>query len=84
MTIQVRKDLTMRSLTPEDAREIFDVIDQNRGYLRRWLPWVDGTASPDTVRRSLNPGKLSVVQAATRYSESFRTTAISALSACMI
>lgn len=34
-------DLTLRLLKKEDAKELFNVIDRNRGYLRRYLVWVD-------------------------------------------
>ena len=47
--IQVRKDLCIRNLTEKDAIDVFETIDQNRTYLRKWLPWVDGTASHTTV-----------------------------------
>ena len=46
MEIYVREGLCMRSLTPENAAEVFGAADKNRAYLRRWLPWVDGTDSP--------------------------------------
>lgn len=49
MTLAVRENLLMRSLTPDDAPEVYKTIDGNRAYLRRWLPWVDGTDSPAVV-----------------------------------
>jgi len=36
----------MRSLTKDDALEVYAVVDSNREYLREWLPWVDTTDSP--------------------------------------
>jgi len=36
----------MRSLSAIDAPEAYAVVDGNRDYLRKWLPWVDGTDSP--------------------------------------
>ncbi len=30
-----------------DAFEIFQVVQQCRDYLREWLPWIDGTRSPE-------------------------------------
>jgi ribosomal-protein-serine acetyltransferase len=36
---------TLRSLSADDADALFSVIDENRAYLRRWLPWVDGSRS---------------------------------------
>jgi ribosomal-protein-serine acetyltransferase len=30
---------------PDEAEELFSVVDANRNYLREWLPWLDGTNS---------------------------------------
>ena len=52
MIIQVRDkkgreaSLELRTLVPGNADEVFDVIDKDREYLRKWLPWVDDTYSP--------------------------------------
>jgi ribosomal-protein-serine acetyltransferase len=35
--------LTLRQLRLDEAAAFFAVIDDNREYLRRWLPWVDTT-----------------------------------------
>ena len=43
MIIKVREKLELRTLVPRDAVEVFEVIDRNREYLRKWLPWVDNT-----------------------------------------
>ena len=36
-----------------DAEEIFAVVDEHRGDLREWLPWVDGTLSAEDTREFL-------------------------------
>jgi len=36
---------------PEDAREMFALIDAHRADLTRWVTWVDATLSLDDVRR---------------------------------
>jgi ribosomal-protein-serine acetyltransferase len=36
---------SLRQLTLSDAEELFTVVDANRTYLRRWLPWLDRTHS---------------------------------------
>lgn len=46
MLIYVRENLIMRSLQANDALKVYEVIDENRSYLRNWLPWVDETDSP--------------------------------------
>ena len=46
MLIYVRENLIIRSLYKNDALKVYGVVDNNRSYLRTWLPWVDGTDSP--------------------------------------
>lgn len=40
---KINPGLELRLLQPDDARELFAVIDANRAVLREWLPWVDET-----------------------------------------
>ena len=35
--------IVLALVQPEDAGEIFALVNANRGYLREWLPWVDRT-----------------------------------------
>ena len=46
MIISARENLVMRSLLGSDASTVYRVVDNNRAYLRKWLPWVDSTDSP--------------------------------------
>lgn len=41
MKIQIESDLFLSQLSPEDAPELFSLVDTNRKYLREWLPWLD-------------------------------------------
>ncbi len=41
----VEEGLELRQTMPEEAEELFSVVDANRNYLREWLPWLDGTNS---------------------------------------
>jgi predicted acetyltransferase len=50
MILKVRDNIFMRTLSADDAPEVYDVIDNNRLYLRKWLPWVDTTDSAAVVR----------------------------------
>ena len=34
-------DLSLRMLKHEDAVNLYEVVDQNRTHLRKWLPWLD-------------------------------------------
>ena len=53
MIIKVRENLELRARVPEEAEENFALIDKNREYLRKYLPWVDNTRSPDDTRRTI-------------------------------
>jgi ribosomal-protein-serine acetyltransferase len=44
---QVRADLYLQLLQERHAAELFALIDQERGTLREWLPWVDATETID-------------------------------------
>lgn len=59
MKIFVEKDLCLELLNESHAKELFDLTDKNRKYLRKWLPWVDGT---QTVADTGNFIKLSKKQ----------------------
>jgi len=39
--------LLLIPLRPRDATEVFEAIDESRRTLRRWMPWVDRTETPD-------------------------------------
>jgi ribosomal-protein-serine acetyltransferase len=49
MLLFVRKNLIMRSLSLNDAAEVYATVDGNRDYLRKWLPWVDATDTPAVI-----------------------------------
>lgn len=40
---QVAPGISLKTLTEEDADSLFAVTHANRAYLRRWMPWLDGT-----------------------------------------
>ena len=33
-----------------DAEELFLLVDENRAYLRKWLPWLDHNKTVDDTR----------------------------------
>ncbi len=46
----IRPDLDLRILEERHAETVFALIQQDRAYLRQWLPWVDATETPaDTL-----------------------------------
>ena len=51
--LQVDAGLALYLAHPRCAEALFRVVDAQRQHLRRWLPWVDGTRSPNDSRRFL-------------------------------
>jgi ribosomal-protein-serine acetyltransferase len=43
----------LRVLSEEDASELFALTNRNRGYLRRWLPWLDAVTTQRDTRAFL-------------------------------
>ena len=41
----VEEGLELRIIVEEDAEDLFLKIDENRRYLREWLPWLDDIQS---------------------------------------
>ncbi|QDV41633.1 Ribosomal-protein-serine acetyltransferase [Stieleria neptunia] len=50
---QVTDQITLRLALPFYAEPLFRLTDENRGYLRRWLPWLDAVTEVDQTRRFL-------------------------------
>ena len=48
--LRVDENIELRLVGERDASRIFELTDRNRQYLRKWLPWVDGTqTAADTM-----------------------------------
>jgi ribosomal-protein-serine acetyltransferase len=45
--VPIREDVELRLLEERHAPAIFGLVDQDRAYLREWLPWVDSTLAED-------------------------------------
>jgi len=43
LELRVDKDLSLHLLEPQDAAEIFAVIEANREHISAWLPWPNTT-----------------------------------------
>ena len=53
MRLDINPEAYIRQLHSSDAQRIFDLVDQNREYLSKWLPWVEGTRSVDDSKAFL-------------------------------
>ena len=40
---RLNANLRLELLAPRHAQELFEAVDENREYLRRWMPWVTST-----------------------------------------
>ena len=69
MIIPVNDTITLELLNEKHGPEVFDLINQNRSYLRKCLPWVDKMRSyqqfqlfiKDSYRRAIEGNELSCV-----------------------
>lgn len=43
--------IRLELIAPNHAQGLFDLVNQNRTYLRQWLPWVDGTQAVDDTQQ---------------------------------
>ena len=41
--IKVDNQITLRQLMLDEADQLYRLVDNNREYLKEWLPWVEGT-----------------------------------------
>ncbi len=48
--IQVDENLSLHLARHELAEAVFQAIDENRSFLRQWLPWVDGTLTLEDTK----------------------------------
>ena len=46
-SLLVEDGLEIASPVESDAEELFIIVDENRSYLREWLPWLDDVTSVD-------------------------------------
>jgi hypothetical protein len=47
--LQISDDTYLRLLGETDARELHGLIEANRTYLARWLPWAASQTFEDTL-----------------------------------
>ena len=56
LIIRIEDDSELRTYEEEHAGEVFAVVDQNREYLREWLPWVDSNISVEDTKEFIRHG----------------------------
>jgi len=49
--------LVLRALDAEDAEELFALVDRNRTYLARWMPWPADYRAPADAQRSIRDAR---------------------------
>lgn len=47
VSILIDEELVLRDWQPDDAAELFKLVDHSRQHLRQWFPWVDMTQKAD-------------------------------------
>lgn len=52
-SLPVRDGIILQFIKLKEAEALFALVDQNRAYLRKWLPWVDAQASPESSRKNI-------------------------------
>jgi ribosomal-protein-serine acetyltransferase len=54
LTLIVNEEIRLKPLALSDARVIFQTIDTQRNYLRRWLPFIDHTRHVHDTENFIN------------------------------
>jgi ribosomal-protein-serine acetyltransferase len=45
LLLKIEDELSLKLIELKDAKRVFDLTDQSRTYLRKWLPWLDVTTT---------------------------------------
>jgi ribosomal-protein-serine acetyltransferase len=57
LSIRIDEDTELRLYEERHAQEVAELVDQNRAYLRQWLPWLDNSRTVEDskafIRHSL-------------------------------
>lgn len=48
--LRIDDNLTIHLARPELAEPVFNIVDEQRRYLRQWLPWVDATKTVEDTK----------------------------------
>jgi ribosomal-protein-serine acetyltransferase len=50
---QIDRDIRLSLSIPQYAEELFELTDQNRNFLKQWLPWLDNVHKASDTREFL-------------------------------
>ena len=50
LCIRIDEETVLRIYEERHAQEVAELVDQNRVYLRQWLPWVDSSRTIEDSR----------------------------------
>jgi len=53
LILPIEDQFALKVLPPHWAPALYELINENRSYLRKWLPWVDQAVSPEQTRQNL-------------------------------
>lgn len=51
---QINEHIMVRKFTLSDAASVFEVVENNRTYLRQWMPWLDQTTSVADIEQFIH------------------------------
>lgn len=50
LCIRIDEETELRIYEERHAQEVAELVDQNRVYLRQWLPWIDNSRTVEDSR----------------------------------
>jgi ribosomal-protein-serine acetyltransferase len=48
--LKVDRDIFLKILELDDAADLFNLVENNRSYLRKWVPWVDTNVTTEASK----------------------------------
>lgn len=52
--LKIDPEIELKMLKPEDAEDLFILVESCREYLNRWLPWIAGTTSTEQTEEFIS------------------------------
>lgn len=59
---KVAEDIELKILEIKYADELYALLDRNRAYLGKWLPWVKGTDNPEPIKQFISQALLQFAE----------------------